>query len=161
MAIHFKQISFFFWQRWLFYTSLLFALAGMLFAFSGESILVLPYDKMLAQVFWNSNYFPQQAEPFRAFIYAPLGGTITCTYILLAFIAYYPFQQKLVWARNAIIISFSFWFVIDSAACICFKVYPQIYFINFFSIAVKALPIIFTWKHFPDKNSDVSPSCFD
>jgi len=32
--------------------------------------------------------------------------------------------------------------------CIHFGVYPQIYFINVFSITVKALPIIFTWKSF-------------
>ncbi|MBK5278611.1 MAG: hypothetical protein JJE09_07080 [Bacteroidia bacterium] len=123
-------------------------MAGIIFAFFGKNILFLPYDKMLAQVFWNTNQFPQQAEPFRAFIYAPLGGTITCAYILLAFIAYYPFKQKQPWARNAIITAFGFWVIIDSAVCIYFGVYAQVYFINVFSITVKALPIIFTWKSF-------------
>ena len=148
MKYNFTSTTFLFWQRWLFYSSLLFALAGIIFAFFGKNILFLPYDKMLAQVFWNTNQFPQQVEPFRAFIYAPLGGTITCTYILLAFIAYYPFKQKQPWARNAIIMAFSFWVIIDSTICIYFGVYPQVYLINLFSITVKALPIIFTWKSF-------------
>lgn len=148
MKYNYTRTTFLFWQRWLFYSSLVFALAGIIFAFFGKNILFLPYDKMLAQVFWKSNQFPQQVEPFRAFICGPMGGTITCTYILLAYIAYYPFKQKQPWARNAIIIAFSFWVIIDSTICIYFGVYPQVYFINAFSIIVKALPIIFTWKSF-------------
>ncbi len=103
---------------------------------------------MLAKLFWHNSKFPAEADQFRTFIYAPLGGTIACCYILLAFIARYPFKYKQRWARNAIIIAFSVWALIDSSVCIYFRVYPQVYLINFFSITIKALPIIFTWKHF-------------
>ncbi len=103
---------------------------------------------MLAINFWHSTQFPTEVEPFRVFIYGPLGGTITCCYILLAFIAYYPFKEKQRWSRNAIVVAFSVWVIIDSSLCLYFKVYPQIYIINAFSIIVKALPIIFTWKDF-------------
>lgn len=103
---------------------------------------------MLAGVFWNSAQFPPEVEPFRAFIYGPLGGTIACCYILLAFIAKYPFKEKQKWARNAIIVSFGIWVIIDSSVCFYSGVYPQIYIINAFSITMKALPIIFTWKDF-------------
>jgi|JI10StandDraft_1071094.scaffolds.fasta_scaffold596713_2 hypothetical protein len=148
MENHFKFNHFLFWQKWLFYTSLLFAFYGIVFAFYGNNILFRPYDKMLAGVFWHSAQFPTEVEPFRAFIYGPLGGTITCCYILLAFIAKYPFKEKQKWARNSIIISFSIWVFIDSSVCLYFGVYPQIYIVNAFSIIVKALPIIFTWKDF-------------
>ena len=148
MATRFKYNHFLFWQKWLFYTSLLFTFYGIVFAFYGKNILFLPYDKMLAKVFWNSSQFPPEADSFRAFIYGPLGGTITCCYILLAFIAWYPFKEKQVWARNAIITAFSVWVIIDSVVCLYFGAYPQIYIINAFSISVKALPIIFTWKDF-------------
>ena len=148
MANNSKSDNFLFWQRWLFYTSILFAFAGIVFAFFGNNILFQPYNRMLAQVFWHSSEFPPQADLFRAFIYAPLGGTITCCYILLAFIVRYPFKEKQLWARNAIITAFSIWVLIDSSMCIYFGVYPQIYLINAFSITVKALPIIFTWKSF-------------
>lgn len=148
MEKHFKNNHFLFWQKWLFYTSILFAFYGVAFAFYGNNILFRPYDKMLAMVFWNNSEFPPQADSFRAFIYGPLGGTITCCYILLAFIAKYPFKEKQKWARNAIIVAFSIWVIIDSSICFHFGVYPQIYIINAFSITVKALPIIFTWKYF-------------
>ena len=148
MEVRFKINSFLFWQRWLFITSLLFAFAGIVFAFYGKNVLFLPYDKMIAKVFWHSSQFPADAEEFRAFIYGPLGGTIACCYILLAFIAWYPFKEKQRWARNAIITAFSVWVIVDSCVCLHFGVYPQIYIINAFSIIVKALPIIFTWKEF-------------
>lgn len=143
-----KKSSFLFWQKWLFYKSLLFAVAGILFALTGNNFLFQPYNTMLAKIFWHSSTFPPEADMFRRFIYAPLGGTIACCYILLAFIAHYPFKNKEPWARNAIIVAFSVWVLIDSAVCIYFGVYPQVFFINFFSIVTKALPIIFTWKQF-------------
>ncbi|MDO9000849.1 MAG: hypothetical protein Q7W45_13860 [Bacteroidota bacterium] len=148
MANHFKDNQFLFWQRWLFYSSLIFALAGIAFAFLGNNLFFLPYEKMVANSLWHSSEFPPEADVFRAFVYLPFGGTIACCYILLAFIAWYPFKEKKVWARNAIIIAFSFWVIIDSLGCLYFKVYQQIYIINAFSIMVKALPIVFTWKDF-------------
>ncbi len=148
MKTSFKVKNFIFWQNWLFYTSLLFAFAGLGFAFLGKSFLFQSYDQMLAHIFWQSSNFPNAAQPFRGFIYGCFGGTIACCYILLAFIAHYPFKEKLVWARNAIILAYSTWVIIDSITCFYFGVYRQIYIINVFSILVKALPIIFTWKDF-------------
>ena len=148
MEVHFKKNYFLFWQKWLFYTSLLFAFSGIIFALDGKNILFQSYNKMIAAVFWHNAEFPSQAESFRAFIYGPLGGTIACCYILLAFIAWYPFKEKKKWARTAIIMAFSVWAIIDSSICLYFRAYPQIYIINAFSITVKALPIIFTWKDF-------------
>ena len=150
----FKHSTFLFWQRWLFYTSLLFAFSGVVFAFYGRNLLFQPYDEMIARVFWQNPQFPPEAEPFRAFIYGPLGGTIACCYILLAFIAWHPFKEKQLWSRNAIITAFSVWVVIDSAVCLYFGTYPQIYIINAFSITVKALPIIFTWNDFNRQESE-------
>lgn len=150
MSFLIKHINFLFWQKWLFYTSLAFALFGVVFALYGKNLLFLPYDQMIAKVLWKSSYFPPEAEPFRAFIYGPLGATIACCYILVAFIARYAFKEKQRWARNAIITAFSVWVVIDSAVCLYFGMYPQIYLINAFSIIVKALSIIFTWKYFSE-----------
>ena len=143
-----KESSFLIWQKWLFYTSLFFAIAGIAFGLIGNSFLFQPYNTMLAKLFWHSSEFPPKADRFRAFIYAPLGGTMACCYILLAFIVRYPFKNKERWARNAVIVAFSVWALIDSGVCIYFGVYPQVYLINAFSIIIKALPIIFTWKHF-------------
>ncbi len=148
-----KDSSFLFWQKWLFYTSWGFALAGISFALFGNNFLFQPYNTMLAKLFWHSTTFPPDADRFRSFIYAPLGGTIACCYILLAFIARYPFKNKERWARNAIILAFSVWVLIDSSVCIYFGAYPQVYFINLFSITIKAVPVIFTWKQFSSHRS--------
>ncbi len=150
MENRFKKSHFLFWQKWLFYSSLLFAAFGMVFAFYGNNIILQLYDTMLAHALWNSATFPPEAVPFRAFIYGPLGGTIAFCYILLAFIARYPFKEKQKWARNSILTAFSVWVIIDSSLCLYFGVYPQVYLINAISITVKALPIIFTWKDFRD-----------
>lgn len=139
---------FHFWQQWLFYSSLGFAFMALAYAAFGHSFLFAPYNQMLAEVFWHQSQLPPEAERFRAFVAAPFGGTMACCYILLAFIAHHPFKNKEVWARQAILVGFGFWVVVDSAGCLYFGVYPQLYLINAFSILVKALPLIFTWKSF-------------
>jgi len=100
------MISFTFWQRWLFYSSLLFAFFGFVFAAYGNNLFFLPYNNALSDIFGFGDTMPAEFEPFRAFIWGPLGGTIACCYILLAYIAWYPFQRKERWARNAIIVAF-------------------------------------------------------
>ena len=131
--------SFTFWQRWLFYSSLSFAIFGIVFAVKGNNLVFLPYNNALAHIFGFGDKMPADIEPFRAFIWGPLGGTIACCYILLAYIAWYPFQRKELWARNAVILAFGVWVVLDSAVCLRCGVYFQIYLINGFSILVKAL----------------------
>jgi hypothetical protein len=143
--------SFIFWQRWLFYSCILFALFGLVFAVYGNNPLFMPYNRALARIFWNTNTIPVAAESFRAFIWAPLGGTIACCYTLCAFIAWYPFQRKERWARNAIMFAFGAWIIFDSAACLYYGVYIQIFIINVCSLLQKGLPIIFTWKAFKKK----------
>jgi hypothetical protein len=148
---------FLFWQRWLFVSSLLFAAFGVEFALFGDRFPLTLYNHLVARSLWGADGFPPDAEIFRAFIYGPFGGTIACCYILLAFIAWRPFKERQPWARNAIMAAFGTWVVIDSALCIRYGVHFQIYAINAFSILVKALPIIFTWKDFPKPPPGTSP----
>ncbi len=140
--------KFIFWQQWLLWSSLLFAAFGIVFAIYGNNPLFAPYNKAVLNIFGFTNNPASEANEFRAFIWGPLGATIACCYILLAFIAWGPFRRKESWALIAIIVAFGIWVILDSSACIYYKVYFQIYLINAFSILVKALPIIFTWKYF-------------
>ena len=137
-----------FWQQWLFYTSLLFAGFGIVFALYGNNPVFKNYNDALARIFWGTQQFPDQAEKFRAFIWGPLGGTIACSYILLAYIVYYPFRRRERWAYYAISVAFGVWIVIDTATSLYYKVYFGAYMINSFSFLVKVLPLIFTWKYF-------------
>lgn len=146
--------AFIFWQQWLVYSSIIFALFGVVFAVNGNNLLFRPYNDALARIFWNADTIPGNIEPFRAFIYAPLGGTIACCYILLAYIAWYPFRNKERWARNSIIAAFGIWIILDSGVCLYYHVFFQVWIINLFSFLVKALPLVFTWKYFRDTSSN-------
>ncbi len=140
--------AFIFWQKWLFYSSALLAACAAVFAFFGNTFLFLPYTHALASVFWNTNKMPIQVESFYTFICGPVGATISCAYILLAALAYYPFKRKERWSRNTIVLAFSIWFIFDSFICLHAGVYFQFYIINIISFLQKALPLIFTWSHF-------------
>jgi hypothetical protein len=153
MKLNSTERSFIFWQKWLLYTSIASVITGIAIALFGNNILFQPHYKLLAHVFWNSSVFPTEVEQFRMFMSRPLGGTIACCYIMLTFIVQYPFKNKEPWARNAIIAAFGGWVIIDSSVCIFYGVYAQVYLINAFSIIVKALPILFTWKHFKQNHN--------
>ena len=150
LNFHHLKNSFIFWQRWLFYSSLFVALMGIMFAFQSGMPLFENYDHALAKNFWQESEVPNHIKGFRLFVAGPLGGTIACCYILVAYLAWYPFQRKEKWARNAIIVAFTVWCLIDSYICFKYEVYFQIYVINALSVLQKALPIIFTWKDFKD-----------
>jgi hypothetical protein len=140
--------SFIFWQRWLFFSSLLFALAGIIFALAPANFLSFEYSRALARLFWNTENLPATTDTFRNFIWGPFGGTFCCAYLLLAYIAWFPFQRRERWARNAIVFCFGSWIILDSVACIRYGVYFQLYLINVVSLLQKLLPLLFTWKDF-------------
>ena len=78
-----KRIDTFnFWQKWLFFSSLAFALFGITFALYGDNPLFAPYNHAIASVFWQISNTPKEVQSFKAFIFGPLGGTIACCYIL-------------------------------------------------------------------------------
>jgi hypothetical protein len=147
---------FYFWQQWLFYSSLVFALFGVVFAVWGNNPIFKYYNSGLAKIFWSSNSIPQPAEEFRRFIWAPLGGTIACCYILLAYIAYFPFRRRERWAWWAAAVAYTVWIILDSGACLYYGVYFQVWLINGFSFLVKALPLAFTYSNFFRKAEKIS-----
>jgi len=68
--------SFIFWQRWLFYSSLLFALFGALIAVYGSNPLFQPCLGALGLIFWQQQNIPVEAVQFRSFISGPLGEVL-------------------------------------------------------------------------------------
>lgn len=137
-----------FWQKWLLYSSLLFAVFGITLAVYGDAALFRPYISLLARTFWRQETFPPGTDAFRALASGPLGGTIACAYILLAFLAAHPFKKRERWARNAIIFAFGIWFILDTAVCLYYQIWIQALGINLFSFLQKALPLAFTWNDF-------------
>lgn len=140
---------FLFWQQWLFFSSLLFALFGIVLAFFGNNPLFEPYHQMLAQIFFREDSIPPATRKLYTFIMGPMGATIASSYLLLAYIARYPFRRKEKWARNAIVVAFGVWFIADSAVAIFYGVYPHTLLLHLLiSVPQKALPLVFTWKDF-------------
>jgi hypothetical protein len=144
---------FLFWQKWLFYSSLLFALFGLVLAFYGNNPLFEPYHRMLASIFFQQESLPANTRLLYTFVMGPMGATIAVTYILLAYIALYPFRRREKWARNAIVVGFSVWFITDAVVSIYYGVYFQALVLHLLiSVPQKALPLIFTWKAFENDN---------
>jgi hypothetical protein len=140
---------FHFWQQWLFYSSLLFALFGLTLALYGNNPLFEPYHRMLAFIFFQQESLPENTRLLYTFVMGPMGATIAVTYLLLAYIAYYPFRRKEKWARNAIVVAFSVWFITDTIVSMYYEVYIQALVLHLLiSVPQKALPVIFTWKAF-------------
>ncbi len=140
---------FHFWQQWLFYSSLLFAAAGLVLALLGNNPLFRPYHRMLAEIFFHQNVFPEETHRLYTFVMGPMGATIAGSYILLAYIARYPFKRKEKWAREAIIAAFAVWFITDAIVSFYYGVLFQVLVLHLLiSVPQKALPLIFTWKEF-------------
>lgn len=138
-----------FWQKWLFYSSLLFALFGVVLALFGNNPLFKPYHRMLAMIFFDKEALPETTQELYTFIMGPMGATIAGFYLLLAYIARYPFKRKERWARSAIIAAFTSWFILDAIVSFYYGVLFQVLVLHLLvSVPQKALPLIFTWKEF-------------
>ena len=144
---------FHFWQQWLYYSSLVFATAGLVLAFYGNNLLFRPYHRMLAKQFFNQDTFPEATQELYTFVMGPMGATMAGIYLLLALIARYPFRRKERWSRNAIAIAFGVWFLADAVVSLYYGVLFQVLLLHLLvSVPQKALPLIFTWNAFNSNN---------
>ncbi len=140
--------TFNFWQKWLYYTSIFFAVVGIAVAFFNNSILFDLWNYYLKIWLGIEGELPAKLLKFKTFILAPLGGTIAGSYVLMAFIAKYPFRNREKWAWQAATFSLLTWFVIDSSLCFYHGAYFNIVLINLFTLVVQGLPLVFTKKYF-------------
>lgn len=143
-----KTLSFTFWQKWLYYTSILFAFIGIVLAFFNDSIFFSLWNEQLQIWLGIEGEMPSNLLKFKDFILAPLGGTIAGSYILMAFIAKYPFRNREKWAWQAAVLSLLTWFVIDSSISFYHGAYFNIVLINLFTLVLQGLPLVFTRKYF-------------
>ncbi|MFK7908678.1 MAG: hypothetical protein AB8B69_26355 [Chitinophagales bacterium] len=140
--------NFNFWQKWLYYTSIFFAFVGIAVALFNNSILFDLWNHYLKIWLGIEGELPANLLKFKTFILAPLGGTIAGSYVLMAFIAKYPFRNREKWAWQAATFSLLTWFVVDSSLCFYHGAYFNIVLINLFTLVVQGLPLVFTRKYF-------------
>ena len=147
MASTEADYEFNFWIKYLKFISLFFALMGVMWAVIGSFDPFGIYDYYFAQSFFGNNELPVDVKKSIQFILVPLGATNAAYFILQYFSAKNAFAKKELWAYQAIVIGFLFWFVLDTVMCIYHQAYFNILIANI-PCLLAMLPIFFTKKHF-------------
>jgi len=141
-------MNFNFWQKWLVGVGVYLVVFGLLLAFFGQSPLM---DVLLNQyfdpIFWPDNLISTGTMQYKAWISSVLGAVIAGWGLSISFIAYYPFKLRETWAWKSIAVAVIFWFVVDTACSLYYRVPINAVF-NLFTLALFALPLLFTWKSF-------------
>ena len=136
--------NFLFWQRWLLVLAIAFVVLGALMTLPFGANL---FDGLINPVFWKNGAIPHDVNAFKAFIYGVLGAAMVGWGILFAFIVYYPFRQKEMWAWNCLLAGFAIWFPFGLYVSIRGGVYANVVGDIIFFVLV-LVPLFFTRKEF-------------
>lgn len=147
MTLTETERQFIFWVKYLKFISLFFAAMGVMWAMIGSFDPFGIYDNYFAQSFFGTNELPADVKKSIQFILAPLGATNTAYFILQYFIAKNAYVKRELWAYQAIVFGFSFWFILDTTMCIYHQAYFNILIANI-PCLVAMFPIFFTKKYF-------------
>lgn len=105
------------------------------------------YDSLFAKSFFGTEKLPTDVKRATEFILGPFGATSSGYFILQFFIAKYAYAKKELWAYQAILSAFFFWFVLDTFMSWWHGAYFNIMMANIPSL-MAMLPIVFTKKYF-------------
>lgn len=141
-------MSFNFWQKWLVGVSIYHVVFGILLAFfsQSQSMYVL-LNQYFDPIFWPDNQISAGTMQYKNWVSSVLGAVVASWGILIAFIAYYPFKLRERWTWNGIAVAIIFWFVVDTACSLYYRV-PINAVINLFTFVLFVLPLFFTHKYF-------------
>lgn len=136
-----------FWVKYLKVTSIFFAIMSSMWAIIGAFDPFGIYDQAFATTYWNRDVLPADAELAKKILLAPLGATSAGFFIFQWFIAKHAYAKKQLWAYNAIVSAFLFWFLLDSMMCLINGAYFNIVIANIPAL-LAMIPIFFTRKYF-------------
>jgi hypothetical protein len=140
--------GFLFWQRWLFAVSLLIVLFGTALAlFNQTPLLDALVNAPVRAAFWGGGSVDDSALRFQRWMFGVLGATLCGWGFFTAFIAYYAFPKKEIWAWNCIGLGMAVWYFIDTALSWLYGAYFNV-IINSALLILFALPLLFTWHYF-------------
>ncbi len=105
------------------------------------------FNDQIDPVFWGGRDLPTPALTFRTWVYGAWGATVAGWGLTLAFLAQHPFRRKERWARNALLVGLSLWYLLDTGFSLLFGVYFNALF-NTLLILLAGLPLGVTWKAF-------------
>ncbi len=141
-----------FWRYWLLVVSVFIIAFGTVMALLNSTIVFAFFNAQINPVFWGPNPVPPPAQAFQAWVYGAWGATVMGWGITMFFIAWFPFERKERWAWYCVIISVSFWFLLDTGISLWFGVVINA-ILNTTILILVLIPLIFTWK----KMKPVSP----
>jgi len=136
-----------FWVKYLKFISLFFVGMGVMWAVLGSPDPFGIYEKAMAQSFYNQDELSEEVSRTFRFILAPFGTTMAGSFLLQYFIAKNAFAKKELWAWQAIMVAFFFWFILDTTMSVIHGAYFNILIANIPSL-IAMLPIVFTRKYF-------------
>jgi len=148
--------NFIFWKNWLMAVNLITIGIGLLIAFAGNSLLFEIHNEGTYHTFFDGNAPSEKMMAFKNWLFGIIGATIVGFHTLIVYIAKYPFARKEKWARNAIALAMTTWFILDSSLSFYYGADFNVYFINIPSFTLIMLPVLLTWRCFTsnhDKNA--------
>lgn len=137
-----------FWRKYLMIMSVIFALQGVGWALFGSFDPFGFYDGIWARAMFGAAELPADAARARSFLLGPFGATDAGFFILVYYIARYPFAARRLWAHRAITVAVGFWFLLDSLVSIAHGAFFNVYVVNLPALAMLAPPLFFTRRQF-------------
>ena len=138
--------TFKFWQNWLFGLSLFLIGFGFVMIFLGASPDSLISSQVTA-AFWGDRHPSGDAARFYAWVFGVWGSTLTGWGTTLAFLAYYPFREKRIWAWRAVLVSLMIWYPVDTLLSWAYRVTFNV-LLNTVLLLLAFLPLVMTRKFF-------------
>lgn len=109
------KLDFEFWISYFKWVSIFLFLLGIFWTISGSFDPLGLWDSQFASAFYNQEVLSADVARAKAFILVPLGATNSAYFLLQYFVVVHPLRKKEHWAYKAILASFAFWFLLDSA----------------------------------------------
>ncbi len=132
-------------NKYLKFVSAFMAIFSLLWIYFGSLDPFGIYDNLMAEKFFGRNELSLEEKKVFQFAVVPLGATSAAFFVLQYLVAHYAYANRERWAYNAIVISFLFWFFVDTICSIYHGAYFNVFLANI-SALVLMLPFILFGK---------------
>lgn len=137
-----------FWYLFLFWANILTLMMGLLIAFAGNAFLFDFHNSGTEHAFNDGIALAGDTLRLKNWLFGIIGATMAGFNILAAFILKFAFKEGRIWAWNALFVSISVWFIIDSAVSLyCGAVY-NVYAVNVPALLSFYIPLAFSRSYF-------------
>ena len=140
-----------FWRYCLIAVSVFIIVFGLIMALFNSTIVFAFFNAQINPVFWGSNPVPSPALAFQAWVYGAWGATVMGWGIAMLFIGWFPFGQQERWAWYCVLVSVTFWYLLDTGISLWFGVTINA-ILNTTILILVIVPLVFTWKDMKSSN---------